>query len=391
MNRLEPLTGLRGIAAYSVLIAHTIASAFSYDGSILQPFASRLAYFGMSLFFVLSGFVIYYNYAESFAREPLGRATWKFFVARFARLYPLYAMSIIVALPYLPAEGLSDDLAVVLAYLTLTQAWFNLEMAVFPPDWSISAEWFFYLAFIPLGAAVRKVRWPLQVLVVYSVLALLVVLLVFHWFEAPLREMGKQWLYVNSRVSSDSWGWLIYFSPPLRLLEFIAGMLSARTLMNFGARGGAPRHTSVILAGALLWCALVVFVGPLTRGTPVNFILSNVIFAPALALFILHICFSDGWLSTMLSSRALQFMGDISFSVYVWSFFVMDRIISTDFRLKAWSLEAAANAIGRIAIVIGLTTVFAYGSYLLIEMPARRWIRAALRRREAGVGVLAER
>jgi hypothetical protein len=50
MNQLEPLTGLRGIAAYSILIAYTIAAAFSYDGSILQPFAQRLAYFGMSLF-----------------------------------------------------------------------------------------------------------------------------------------------------------------------------------------------------------------------------------------------------------------------------------------------------------------------------------------------------
>jgi peptidoglycan/LPS O-acetylase OafA/YrhL len=391
MNRLEPLTGLRGIAAYSVLIAHTIAAAFSYDGSILQPFAHRLAYFGMSLFFVLSGFVIYYNYAESFAREPLGRATWKFFVARFARLYPLYAISIIVALPYLPAEGLSDDLGVVLAYLTLTQAWFNVEMAVFPPDWSISAEWFFYLAFIPLGAAVRKVARPLLVLVVYSALAVLAVLLLFHWFAAPLTEMGKQWLYVNARVSSDPWGWLIYFSPPLRLLEFIAGMFSARTLMNFGASGTAPRYTSAILAGALLWCVAVVFVRPLTSEPPMSFILSNVIFAPALALLILHVCFSDGWLSKMLSSRALQFMGDISFSVYVWSFFVMDRIIAPEFRLKAWSVEAAANAMGRIAIVIGLTTVFAYGSYLLIEMPARRWIRAALTRREPGLGVLAER
>jgi peptidoglycan/LPS O-acetylase OafA/YrhL len=84
-------------------------------------------------------------------------------------------------------------------------------------------------------------------------------------------------------------------------------------------------------------------------------------------------------------------MGDISLLVYVCSSFVMDGIISPEFRLKAWSVEAASNAMGRIAIVIGLTTVFAYGSYLLIEMPARRRIRAVLTRREAGLGVLAER
>lgn len=78
-SHLDALTGLRAIAAYSVLIAHAINSAFIYGGVLhFNLFASRLAYFGMSLFFVLSGFVIHYNYAESFARERLAVASWLF-------------------------------------------------------------------------------------------------------------------------------------------------------------------------------------------------------------------------------------------------------------------------------------------------------------------------
>jgi peptidoglycan/LPS O-acetylase OafA/YrhL len=50
----------------------------------------------MSLFFVLSGFVIQYNYADIFLKERLPSATFKFIVARFARLYPLYVLSIIL-------------------------------------------------------------------------------------------------------------------------------------------------------------------------------------------------------------------------------------------------------------------------------------------------------
>jgi peptidoglycan/LPS O-acetylase OafA/YrhL len=50
--RLDPLTGLRGVAAYTVLGAHAIDVAFSYGGiPIFHPFAARLAYLGMSLFF----------------------------------------------------------------------------------------------------------------------------------------------------------------------------------------------------------------------------------------------------------------------------------------------------------------------------------------------------
>jgi peptidoglycan/LPS O-acetylase OafA/YrhL len=51
---------------------------------------------GMTLFFVLSGFVIWVNYAESF-RERFLPSLWRFGVARFARLYPLYfAVGLIV-------------------------------------------------------------------------------------------------------------------------------------------------------------------------------------------------------------------------------------------------------------------------------------------------------
>lgn len=60
MKKLNSLTGLRGIATFSVLIAHSISASFIYNGTnVCQPFALRLAYFGMSLFFVLSGFVIH--------------------------------------------------------------------------------------------------------------------------------------------------------------------------------------------------------------------------------------------------------------------------------------------------------------------------------------------
>src|SRR5580704_5650138 len=93
-GRLEPLTGLRGVAACAVLIAHAIDISFYYKGvAIFHPFAARLAYFGMALFFVLSGFVIQYNYAGAFASGPFFTATYRFFVARFARLYPLYIIS----------------------------------------------------------------------------------------------------------------------------------------------------------------------------------------------------------------------------------------------------------------------------------------------------------
>jgi hypothetical protein len=64
------------------------------------------------------------QYAELFQVEPLKVAIRQFFVARFARLYPLYAVAVFCSLPMIPVPF---SKWVVLSYLTMTQSWFNVE------------------------------------------------------------------------------------------------------------------------------------------------------------------------------------------------------------------------------------------------------------------------
>ena len=75
------------------------------------PSMQGLRILEMSPFFVLSGFVIQYNYAGIFREERLSFAIRTFLVARFARLYPLYALSIILW----PKPHLADYKGTVLA------------------------------------------------------------------------------------------------------------------------------------------------------------------------------------------------------------------------------------------------------------------------------------
>src|SRR6266404_8041504 len=71
---LPVLTGLRLVAALSVVMAHSSVIVLFTDARWIPIIGFGLAYFGMSLFFVLSGFVIYLNYAPQFARLPIGEA-----------------------------------------------------------------------------------------------------------------------------------------------------------------------------------------------------------------------------------------------------------------------------------------------------------------------------
>ena len=102
-KELAHLTGLRAVAALTVLIAHAADGAFSYNGvRVLHDNLVYLAYFGMSIFFVLSGFVIYYNYARTFQSGSWVLNAYEFAVARFARLFPLYALVVVFLLDYVP-------------------------------------------------------------------------------------------------------------------------------------------------------------------------------------------------------------------------------------------------------------------------------------------------
>lgn len=257
-GHLDALTGLRGIAAYAVLVAHAIDVSFYYAGvPIFHPFAARLAYFGMSLFFVLSGFVIWYNYADSFRRGRLSVATGRFFAARFARLYPLYVVALLVSLPHLPVQVFSEFPAVGFSYLTLTQSWWNVQNTIFVPFWSVSAEWLFYLAFVPLLFLLATAHRAFPILTIYLAVTFVVALVFFSIVVAPIKAGQANWLRVDPKLSASPWTWVSYFSPYLRLLEFIAGMLAARVYAQCPLKGSRaapwPSQRRLQSRGAAWW------------------------------------------------------------------------------------------------------------------------------------------
>jgi peptidoglycan/LPS O-acetylase OafA/YrhL len=99
---IPSLTGMRFIAAFLVVLAHT-----NHYFAAMQPawldYAWRFgANLGMTTFFVLSGFVIHYNYGSSIVAKG-APAIRSFLVARFARLYPLYLLTLLIGIALSPS------------------------------------------------------------------------------------------------------------------------------------------------------------------------------------------------------------------------------------------------------------------------------------------------
>lgn len=170
------LTGVRAVAALLVFLYHAAPKEIPANQSFLAEWAFRLAqqsYVGVSIFFVLSGFLITSRYANGI---ELTKAWFRRYLQnRFARIYPIYflltAFSFAVMLLHplhtwyeLPASATRlDVVAAALLNLTLTRAFFHHMVFVgIPTAWTLTIEESFYLSAPFLLLVLRRSRWLLH-------------------------------------------------------------------------------------------------------------------------------------------------------------------------------------------------------------------------------------
>lgn len=173
---IPSLTAIRGVAAWWVVLYHFR----EYLPQSVQP-AIAPGFLAVDFFFILSGFIIAYNYISLFSR-PTWRGWRLFMVARIARIYPLHLTVLVLYLANpiaiilaasTPIPGARYDPTYYVLSLLLIQNWgFTDNLAWNIPAWSISTEFLAYLAFPFLAwAGLRWFSTPIRALA-FLVLAL---------------------------------------------------------------------------------------------------------------------------------------------------------------------------------------------------------------------------
>lgn len=242
---VRPLTSLRFVAATWVLLHHALPRGG--PGSVTEAVGAT-GWLGVSLFFVLSGFLLTVRYAPAGALRGTRRDFW---LERVARLVPAYLLSLAFAALLFARDARVEALpparivATTLTALTAQQAWRPETACAWNcPAWSLSVEAWFYLAFPAvialLGAwllgAQRRARggWLL-------LFALAATALTFPTLE----RVGAGWpLPVYS------------LSPLARWPEFLAGIALAALVGAWRPRGAAPGWA--LLAAGLGWIVAAV-------------------------------------------------------------------------------------------------------------------------------------
>jgi peptidoglycan/LPS O-acetylase OafA/YrhL len=288
---IPSLTGLRFVAAAAVVIHHyrqeitELVPAFGFLEPVTAP-----GNLGVDLFFVLSGFILTYNYLHWFRRLEL-RPYLRFLGLRLARIYPVHIFTLcLLTIPVIAISALGEPLPHPESYsaveflrnVLLINGWTPITVYSWNyVSWSISAEWFAYLLFPLLAFGIVRLQSP--ILLISSAFGIIA----FKVWVIGAFGLGD---YALVQIAGD----------------FLMGCFLGQ-LFLMGWRPAWRWHRLSALCGILI---VAIVVGFPVIGLDYNWVV--VLFGPLILALALG-SQSHSWLAT----RPMIFLGDASYALYM--------------------------------------------------------------------------
>ncbi|MGW2689813.1 acyltransferase family protein [Streptomyces sp. NPDC001414] len=365
LTSLPSLTGLRFYAATAVFVCHVTTgnmNLFSGErGKEIARWFNVGGGLGVSFFFILSGFILTYSARPS--DTPL-----LFMRRRVVKLFPNHLVTFVLALLVFAGATITSWKQW-LPNLFLVQTWSwdpTVTFSVNQPSWSLGCELVFYLCFPLLYRAVNKISparlWAWAV----AFLAVIVAVPVFASAVLPSDVTLPGW------QTNEIQNWFIYNLPPVRMLEFVLGMLLARIVLT-------DRWVGVKVWQAVVLTAIAYYV---SLQIPLLYALCAIWAAP-IGLLIAATAVADIRAKrSPFRGRVMKWLGEVSFAVYLMQATVL--IGAERHILSKHGPYTLAEGIGLALLLWVVTTALAYLLYALVEQPAmKRFSRP--RRKDLGV------
>ncbi|MEV0248440.1 acyltransferase [Nocardia sp. NPDC050712] len=385
---LPSLTGARWWAAGAVFIVHAMAFLPVYPfqkselfRTIHQWIPMQLGAAGVTFFFLLSGFIIYWSFRP-------GMSVRGFYRRRVLKIYPTHLLAagafiVVASVPLARAVVWVPNLLLVHTWVPKSTTLGGLNV----PAWSLAAEVLFYLSFPILLPLIRRI--PTQRLLLAMGLLLLFILALhtayYLWVPGP---KGIANTFVPRLVPGDNspfyelhaapvWFqqpdipvslayWLSYNFPASRLPEFFLGVLAARMVLE-----GRWRNTRLVLPLLVLAVSYAA-----TWVVPVNYKMSALMLAPMAAVVATLAARDLAGIRGLTSGPRLVWLGNVSFAFYLIQLPVMVVITryligGRQFGMLGWAGFALLSMV--------VSVVLAAAIY--------HWLDVPIMRRFAGRGV----
>lgn len=346
-NEIRPMTGVRGIAALSVVAVHF----FDHLDATSRPW--RHAYLAVDLFFMLSGLVLALTYSST-VTIGAGRGPYFTFIKkRIARIFPLYISVTLVQIVFDLSRHIVRDVPLpntwepkaMIANLLLVQSW-GFANSIVVPAWSLSAELGAYVLF-PLLVALalqsgKAVAWTVAAASVVLLLA----------------------ASIGSRYCTECNGFLdvIEGDTPYPLMRCVAGFtfgLLAYRLVKL------PRISTIASSNLFAVCAVTAAMVAFYLGHH-DLVVYVLLFATVVA------CYGSSKAANLIFGNPIvYFLGTISYSIYLVHMLLYPAVR----RVEAFSAAhfGAISGLVSVTVLYSGVLVLATASYYLIEVPGKRF------------------
>ncbi|MFC0269958.1 acyltransferase family protein [Metabacillus herbersteinensis] len=290
--KLNTLTSFRFIAALLVFLFH--ASVWSNY---------QTGYLGVSFFFILSGFILAYNYSVRL-KQLDSHEIKKFYCARIAKIYPIHLLTFFFAVPYYFFIPLKHD-PVLYVFQSITNIFLLQSFIPFGNvsfngvSWSLSNEIFFYLMFPIIISLTLKYLWEIK------------------W---KIYLIGSLWLififcFANLPSNNELTTWFTYYFPITRIFEFFVGVTLG--LIFLEKRDFLIKKSHLFLSFLeVLSIILLIFVIIISPYFPQS-LRYSLLYIPFLSFLIFIFSLQKGIISNVFSRKIFVYLGEISFSFYM--------------------------------------------------------------------------
>lgn len=345
-REIKSLTGLRGLAAFWVMLYHYTAVLSFFDSyRIIKPLTILLSngYLAVDLFFILSSFVLSIVYKNEFKNGVSKKSYFSFLKKRFARIYPLFFVCLTIAILL---YGNTNSLSIISNLLLISSSVKEGLMVRYSVVWSLCTEWSLYLAFPFLFYLYS--RNPKEVLYVFFFTISFIH--AYIYLDGPNYFFGSKIIdklpenikisYFNCIEGSNAYlrtfsgyliGLIIYHNRKMQIRKAIINVVYCATLISLFIHG-------YDFVKCCLW-----------------------------GLSIMFLC-RQNYMSKLLSRPVFYRLGLISYSIYLLHYFLMTGI--------HWGLMTYNAKVGLVILFLSVivTIILSKFSYQYIEVVCKNWI-----------------
>ncbi len=343
ITKINSLQGLRFAAFLMIFLWH---AGLSETGEL-----------GVSIFFMLSGFLMYYSYSRK-DLDTSFKASFKFGIGKIKRLYPLHLVTTLF-MSYFAIKALVSEFSIkallelIIRYitsLTLTCVWIPQERFYFSVNavsWYLATSLVLYMFFPVILKHLKKksdvkscLLRILGALIIMGILALLCA-----YPDVPL------W------VSNNFVKWFTYIFPLYRLFDFYIGCNIGCIFLNLKFNPSFALASVLEILSVAFMCALFLLrrFGILFAGN--YFMRYNLIFLPASAFMVFILAYQKGILSKLLSLSFLDKLALLS----PYAFLIHSVVINFYYEIMIVLLRLQGNVVINTIIPFVITILLSRG------------------------------